>query len=586
MSKETLIQRVLADPRIQIYDCGRQDIQAGAIDRRVLATLEFLVASGFNPTITSLHCGHSYLTTSGNVSEHSIGTAVDIAAVNGIPILGHQGKGSITDLVIQRLLTLQGTMKPHQIISLMKFQDADNTLVMADHDDHIHVGFHAAVRRRTRRLASSSTRSSSPSSGSRLIERLGEIDNPTVPLNPSKARAQGRATLAARARLTRRPPLPLRPVGVRGPARARRPAATSSAATRATTSGGGRRHRGLAPRRAARRAATRPGTRVTVIDARHGRSTRPPRPGSAAAGARRADGRRSRRFLARAPRRRGRPSRPRPGRALAVRVGYGTGDAGRGGRVDRGARARAAGAAGAERSKHRPADRLAALLSGARRGPGVRGVDAARARRPRPRPRPLRLRFSSRLRCPPRSPSWPAGASPATCLSVWRARASPRAVAAAAAAAREGRARAEPQRRGRRRRAGRLEAALRARAALRRRVTRSRSERGQHGLAARPPRRRRASPSAYAVVGRRAHRHDRELAAGRAACPRAGRRPARPPATSRSRASGPRSMPARSRAASPARAATRRTARRPASGPRRSRTAGRAAPRARVSASE
>ena len=54
MSKETLMQRVLADPRIQIYDCGRQDIQAGAIDRRVLATLEFLVASGFNPTVTSL----------------------------------------------------------------------------------------------------------------------------------------------------------------------------------------------------------------------------------------------------------------------------------------------------------------------------------------------------------------------------------------------------------------------------------------------------------------------------------------------------------------------------------------------------
>ena len=49
MSKETLIQRVLADPRIQIYDCGRQDIQAGAIDRRVLATLEFLVASGLQP---------------------------------------------------------------------------------------------------------------------------------------------------------------------------------------------------------------------------------------------------------------------------------------------------------------------------------------------------------------------------------------------------------------------------------------------------------------------------------------------------------------------------------------------------------
>ncbi len=108
MDKNTLMTRVLNDPRISIYDCGRQDIRAGAIDRRVLATLEFLVASGFNPTVSALECGHSYLTTSGNVSEHSTGTAVDIAAINGIPILGHQGKGSITDLVIQRLLTLQG----------------------------------------------------------------------------------------------------------------------------------------------------------------------------------------------------------------------------------------------------------------------------------------------------------------------------------------------------------------------------------------------------------------------------------------------------------------------------------------------
>ena len=75
------------------------------------------------------------------MSEHTTGTAVDIAAVNGIPIYGHQGPGSITDVTIQRLLTLQGTMKPHQIISLMTFKGADNTLAMADHDDHIHVGW-------------------------------------------------------------------------------------------------------------------------------------------------------------------------------------------------------------------------------------------------------------------------------------------------------------------------------------------------------------------------------------------------------------------------------------------------------------
>ena len=62
MTKEQLAQRVLANPRIEIYACGRQDIRAGAIDRRVLATLEFLAASGLKPTVTSLHCGHGRLT--------------------------------------------------------------------------------------------------------------------------------------------------------------------------------------------------------------------------------------------------------------------------------------------------------------------------------------------------------------------------------------------------------------------------------------------------------------------------------------------------------------------------------------------
>ncbi|MBE2318267.1 lytic murein transglycosylase [Solirubrobacter sp. CPCC 204708] len=187
MDKDTLIQRVLNNPRIEIYGCGRQDIQAGQIDRRVLAMLEFLVANGFNPTISSLQCGHSYLTASGNVSQHSVGSAVDIAAVNGEIISpSTQGKGSITEQVIQSLLTLQGNMKPDQIISLMKFKGADNTLAMGDHDDHIHVGFKPQYGEN----AEASEQLSAvlkPDQWDRLIQRLGEIDNPIVPLNPSKS---------------------------------------------------------------------------------------------------------------------------------------------------------------------------------------------------------------------------------------------------------------------------------------------------------------------------------------------------------------------------------------------------------------
>ena len=185
MSKEALQREVLADPRIDIYGCGRRDIQAGVIDRRVLATLEFLRASGLDPTVTALRCGHSEYTSSGNISEHISGNAVDIAKVNGIPILGHQGPGSITDITIRRLLTLQGTLKPHQIISLMTFQGTDNTLALPDHADHIHIGFRPLYATNTK-LARQVDAVLKPGQWIKLIDRLATINNPTVPTKPSK----------------------------------------------------------------------------------------------------------------------------------------------------------------------------------------------------------------------------------------------------------------------------------------------------------------------------------------------------------------------------------------------------------------
>jgi hypothetical protein len=142
VSTKGIASRVLADPRIHIYACGREDIRSGAIDPRVLATLELLAKWHLDPTVSSLKCGHGLMTTSGNVSEHASGSAVDIAAINGTPILGHQGPGSITDVVVRRLLTLSGEMAPHQIITLMRVAGADATLAMGDHADHIHVGWH------------------------------------------------------------------------------------------------------------------------------------------------------------------------------------------------------------------------------------------------------------------------------------------------------------------------------------------------------------------------------------------------------------------------------------------------------------
>ncbi len=182
LSKEALQKRVLADEGLSIYTCGREDIAAGHIDRRVLAMLEYLRAKGFEMTITSLSCGHGFLTTSGNVSEHTTGDAVDIAVINGLPVTGNQGPGTPAGNLIRTVLQLQGTMHPHQVISLEDLPD-EASIAMADHFDHVHVGYHAVEGGPLDAQFSALLK---PDQWQRLIDRLGQIENPEVPIKPSE----------------------------------------------------------------------------------------------------------------------------------------------------------------------------------------------------------------------------------------------------------------------------------------------------------------------------------------------------------------------------------------------------------------
>ena len=183
MTKAQLGRRVLEDTRIDIYQCGRDDIRAGLIDKRVLVTLKWLAGAGLRPTVSSLKCGHSmYVAGGGRISDHWFGRAVDISAINGISILGNQEDGGITDITIRKLLELKGIMTPSQIISLRTYAGADNTLALRDHDDHIHIGFGPpAGSARPTELATLK-----PSQWPRLIGRLGDIVNPKVPIRPSR----------------------------------------------------------------------------------------------------------------------------------------------------------------------------------------------------------------------------------------------------------------------------------------------------------------------------------------------------------------------------------------------------------------
>jgi hypothetical protein len=180
LSKEELQKRVLADQALDIYECGRQDIATGQIDRRVLAVLEYLVSKGYKLTITSLECGHSLMTSSGYVSEHSTGDAVDIAVIDGVPVTGHQGSGTLTDQLIRDVLQLQGTMHPHQVISLEDLP-GETSFALPDHYDHVHIGYHplsGPVDQQFNALLK-------PDQWQRLTNRLDEIKNPRVSPKPS-----------------------------------------------------------------------------------------------------------------------------------------------------------------------------------------------------------------------------------------------------------------------------------------------------------------------------------------------------------------------------------------------------------------
>jgi hypothetical protein len=83
--------------------------------------------------------------------------------------------------VIKDLLLLQGAMRPAQIISLMDL--GPPTFILADHYNHIHVGYTFSTSGNLQQLG----QMLKPDQWQRLIQRLGEIQNPKVPAKPSAA---------------------------------------------------------------------------------------------------------------------------------------------------------------------------------------------------------------------------------------------------------------------------------------------------------------------------------------------------------------------------------------------------------------
>ncbi|HXV03482.1 MAG TPA: hypothetical protein VFP24_07910 [Gaiellaceae bacterium] len=138
-AKPMLAKRTLRDKRITVYGGGRNDLLQGRIDVRVIVLIRYLAEAHGQVTVSCLFSGHGLFSRPGVVSHHIYGLAVDIAALGGQSIYGHQQPGSVTEQAVRNMLLLPAEVRPVQVISLLGL--GGPSFPLANHDDHIHAGF-------------------------------------------------------------------------------------------------------------------------------------------------------------------------------------------------------------------------------------------------------------------------------------------------------------------------------------------------------------------------------------------------------------------------------------------------------------
>ena len=115
------------------------DLQSGAIDPRILVLLA-AISQEHTLTISSLRSDHSQYTVNGNVSNHSVGRGVDIAAIDGVPCTVTDPEGPC-GTIARALAQIQPAQRPNELIYCFDPDGPGPAWAQADHCDHIHAAF-------------------------------------------------------------------------------------------------------------------------------------------------------------------------------------------------------------------------------------------------------------------------------------------------------------------------------------------------------------------------------------------------------------------------------------------------------------
>ncbi len=184
-SKTQLELQVPRDHAIRLPRCERRLIADDRADRRVLAALEFLSASGLSPTVSARSCAQVSAANNGLPSPGVTGQVLDLSAIDGTPVLEVGGPSTLGLAAARKLATLQGVMKPLQIASSMRFGTLHMT-VLASEGNTISVDFAPLVTARAHAAAVSGS-GLTPAQWLALVARLGQVPDPTVSSKPSPA---------------------------------------------------------------------------------------------------------------------------------------------------------------------------------------------------------------------------------------------------------------------------------------------------------------------------------------------------------------------------------------------------------------
>jgi hypothetical protein len=204
LSEHQLQAHLLADPQLRLTACEQENIGAGLIDRRVLATLDFLLASGLDPTISPLDCGRHSKAAAAQASDNARGDAVTLTALNGDPISGHDRPGSLAELTVRRLLALPAAMKPTRVIEPSGLKPATGA-VRSSSTHSVEVDFAAPVRAHAAQGSATETpaASAAPSGGPPAAAVAGAAPSPSSEqLEPELGTAQWRKLIAHIAKLS------------------------------------------------------------------------------------------------------------------------------------------------------------------------------------------------------------------------------------------------------------------------------------------------------------------------------------------------------------------------------------------------